>query len=342
MFLGNRFKSFVNLIQQPWRNNSWRPFDQIKFTNNKSLSFDHFTNNYQKNDNGKNKLSLIYLSTNLVLLASDKNKDDISDGISGINILDGFYKSKPTENIQSNDNELVNCGIYNITKEHYDRLYKHIGKYIDDSNYVYKTCIRCDNEYLIVLKRDPGTITNEKRDGIVDSSKAMHLGSKFEIAAITLVNDPTINFDRTKKMHKPYQYDDPDIPSTTVYKVGAIIQAEYPYRDGEPGIIFFTDVKRAISYRHGPSRYFTGRWNDYLDNGQLVTSYNYTDGRKISSNKKELLVNNNPSDSSKINIIIKVSVIFAPLILFKLAHKIHLVYKSRKIINQSVLNHINK
>ena len=297
--------------------------------------FIHYNNKFKYE---KNKFPSIYCLSNIALLPDDHETENEKKD-QGYNSLDLISDKDPGHtgtNLKETSDE-----IYNITKEHYEILSDFIKDYKKDPMYVYKTCIRRDMEFLIVLKRLPGTITDENRETVVNNSRALHHGNKFEVVMITDVNSPFLKYNQTLKMHKPYQYDDTDIPSTYQYEVGKIVESQHMDYEIGSGIIFFTDFLRAVSYRREDtaSPCFTGVWNHYLDNGQLISSYNYEHGRKISSRMDtsqttitELKLEHNPN----INIIVKVSFIVVPYLLFTLGRRFHILYKSTGLLKKNI------
>src|SRR5690348_3690982 len=58
--------------------------------------------------------------------------------------------------------------------------------YIDDEAYVYKMIL---DTYIVVMKKLPTTITNEKRTNVVDAAHAKFRASELEVVFIVNVND---------------------------------------------------------------------------------------------------------------------------------------------------------
>jgi hypothetical protein len=311
------------------------------FTKNKSYEFNH-------NNKYESKFPLIYLFGNFYFNDNDKDKSK-EDNIP----INKTSKQEEPDNISSNN-------IYNITKEQYEALHKIVDKFLNDPAYVYKSCWYRYNNYLIVLKRTSNTITNEKRNGISDPSKAAYRGSEFEVVTIINISNfdcPKItNNEVTNSFSQKQYYEKEDdkkrhrvswFHSGVTYKVGKIVRPEHEFLNDidvvkGSGIHFFTDVLRAISYKYSPpceNSRFTGTWNEYLDSGELVSSWNYVNGCKISSNKHDIINNitNNisttisNSNNFKITIMITGTLIIGPLIIFKLARTIRFIYQSRKL-----------
>jgi hypothetical protein len=181
------------------------------------------------------------------------------------------------------DNTENETEIYNTTKEQYDKLQKVIGKFLGNCEYVYKSCYDDKGDkWLIVLKRTPTTITNEKRNSIVDAPKAKHRGNEFEVIMIVNINNPNITLDTFTNKYNL------NVLSSATYTVGKIVKPEKEFcndleRVCESGIHFFIDVLRAISYNHDQKQPqdFNGIWIKYHDNGKIEKKYNCRNGKQI-------------------------------------------------------------
>ena len=179
--------------------------------------------------------------------------------------------------------------IYNISLDRYKRLHKVLEPYFNNPSYVYKKCRNKNNTWLIVLKRFPETITNERRYHIVDVTKAKHRGSIFKVVMIVDINNPSVTTNEIYNFFSagPYsEHGEQPISSCVTYKVGATVKPQFAYDTNSSvecgsGIHFFTDLLRAISYEeHMPSD-FTGTWNYYWDDGECKHTAKYVNGRCI-------------------------------------------------------------
>ena len=177
--------------------------------------------------------------------------------------------------------------IYNISLEKYKPLHEVIKKYLNDPNYVYKSCDN-DHNWLIILKRLPDTITNEKRTNVIDATKAKYRGNKFEVVMIVDIDCPTttineLNHTYVERSGSLYGFGDYCFSSTVIYKVGEHVKPENQFNEKmdevcTSGIHFFTNIFQAITYNLKCPNDFTGVWNEYNDDGKLTRSFTYING----------------------------------------------------------------
>ena len=64
---------------------------------------------------------------------------------------------------------------------HLEKINRIYTKYINDDNYVFKSC---QNQWIVILQRLPNTISNEKRSGIFDKKFAKFRGNMFKVIRI--------------------------------------------------------------------------------------------------------------------------------------------------------------
>ena len=129
---------------------------------------------------------------------------------------------------------------------------------------VYKAC----GEYIVELKRLSDTITNEKRDGVVDRNYAKFRGNKFFVHSIKhkITNDHLSEIENTVFSDKIIKYIVGEEISTEFCENLNKICAE--------GIHFFRSFDAAYYYLNNIRN---GIYKEYADNGQLVTKCNYKD-----------------------------------------------------------------
>src|SRR5271154_2930983 len=77
-----------------------------------------------------------------------------------------------------------------------EELKKFCTKY-DDPDYVYKKCTsilhgKYETNWIIIMKKLVGVITNEERKGVKDANKAKFRANKLKVVAIFNANDPLV------------------------------------------------------------------------------------------------------------------------------------------------------
>jgi antitoxin component YwqK of YwqJK toxin-antitoxin module len=151
-------------------------------------------------------------------------------------------------------------------------------KYISDIQYVYKlchnTCAR--RAWIVVMKKIFDTITNESRDGVINTRYAKFRANKLQVVTIISYHNPKR---RSKKIiHKP----DCMFPST-VYIKGHIVEPDkYDYDLNiicSNGIHYFNSIEAAYYYEL-MSYDYSGVWKTYRDNGEIFSYCTYKKGIK--------------------------------------------------------------
>lgn len=151
------------------------------------------------------------------------------------------------------------------------RMEEMCAKYIDDPDYVFKMC---NDEWLVVMKKLPTTITNESRKAINiinSANSAMFRADRLMVVDIINAN----NFSRTSTVYS-YFY-----KLLTRYTINEIVMSDA--FDGDldlvcsHGIHYFKTVARTMYYRH-TARNYTGPWIRWNENGCKIVETNYVDG----------------------------------------------------------------
>jgi hypothetical protein len=149
-----------------------------------------------------------------------------------------------------------------------NRLY---GHYYDDPQYVYKMCL---DQYIVIMKKLPNTLTNENRTNIINARYAKFRANCLEVCVIFDVNDCA----QTRK-HIINQYND----KQTKYEVNCVVTPDGFDIDLENvcsgGIHYFNSMRRTFYYGIKPFDY-TGYWFGWYDNGQKYCQGTYLDGVK--------------------------------------------------------------
>jgi len=131
---------------------------------------------------------------------------------------------------------------------------------------VYKAC----GEYIVELKRLPDTVTNESRDGVVDSRYAKFRGNKFFVHSIKhkITNENISEIENTVFIEKTIKYIVGEEVSTEFCKNLTVICAE--------GIHFFTSYDAAYNYLEIVKNGICKLW---FDNGRQSMICSYKDGQ---------------------------------------------------------------
>ena len=130
---------------------------------------------------------------------------------------------------------------------------------------VYKAC----GEYIVELKRLSDTITNEKRDGVVDSNYAKFRGNKFLVHSI--------KHKITKKNIS--EIENTEFPDKIKYIVSKEISTEFCENLNEicaKGIHFFNSFDAAYYYIDNIKN---GIHKEWYENGRQSIICNYKDGK---------------------------------------------------------------
>jgi hypothetical protein len=162
-------------------------------------------------------------------------------------------------------------------------------EYIDNPIYKYKLCTEytTTKKYLVILKNDEKTKTNEERK-VVDSLRAKYRANQLIVVKIILIDFDAVNnadpFNENKKIidklkHRPEHIKCDHI----IYEVGKLVKADAFEDDINKvcagGIHYFKSIDPAFYYRsHVPENY-TGEWTQWHDNGVKYTIILYNNGR---------------------------------------------------------------
>ena len=153
---------------------------------------------------------------------------------------------------------------------------------MDDPSYVYKLC---DNKWLVIMKKNTDTKTNESRSNCVDTEYAKFRASQLDVIMIINVNDGT----NVESIDNTYINVYGDKESHIMYTVNKRVEADnFDTELNEVcsnGIHYFKSIKAAYFYRNVnkvPSGY-TGEWYSWHDNGRKRDYGRYKNGRLIGS-----------------------------------------------------------
>jgi antitoxin component YwqK of YwqJK toxin-antitoxin module len=165
------------------------------------------------------------------------------------------------------------------------------GHYNENPIYCYKICQdlqllerQGQDRYIVIMKKIPGTLTNENRTNVIDARYAKFRADRLEVCVIFDVNNPS-----EKIEHVINIFEDKIIK----YEINNIVTPD-AYDDDldeicSGGIHYFNDMFRTFYYRDiplapgtietGPFHY-TGHWIEWYDDGQKESEGNYQDGKK--------------------------------------------------------------
>jgi hypothetical protein len=153
--------------------------------------------------------------------------------------------------------------------------FKKICAKYNDSKYVYKKCRDGEAiEWIVVLEKIMGTMTNEERKSVHDASKAKFRASKLDVVAIFNLLDPSETENKIIS-----EYFDID----TIYEVGKTVYSDKYDHDIEKicsnGIHYFNTIEPAYFYIQPPKNY-TGIYNSWYENGEIMCEGSIIDGLK--------------------------------------------------------------
>ncbi len=132
---------------------------------------------------------------------------------------------------------------------------------------VYKAC----KNSVVTLELLSDSITNEQRDGVVDSNFAKFRTNKVKVISI-------INPETDEQLDKDCSVYDHNF----VYKDGQIIKTIFERNINMicgGGIHYFKTYEGALSWYYRDHIKTNGKCNRYYDNGQKELEYNYKDGK---------------------------------------------------------------
>ena len=133
---------------------------------------------------------------------------------------------------------------------------------------IYKAC----KNSIVILELSPDSITNEHREGVIDSNFAKFRTNKAKVISIT---DPLTN----KKMNVDYSMRDP----TFLYTVGELVEAIFDpviNRVCSSGVHYFKTYKGAFSWYYANNKKINGKYIGYNKNGRKMSEANYKDGKR--------------------------------------------------------------
>ena len=142
-----------------------------------------------------------------------------------------------------------------------DNIIEICKEYITDSDCVYKMC---RNEYLVVMKETPATITNEQRKNIFDVDYAKCRASEFMVMTIINIFDLS-----NKPKMLLHQFNGHKI-QYTVGEKAAPDRFDMNYENVcAGGIHYFKKIECAYFYRTRCPNYI-GYWDSWDDNGEMI------------------------------------------------------------------------
>lgn len=167
----------------------------------------------------------------------------------------------------------------------YQELYDLYNRYIDNSDYVYKSCESGTGDgkryWIIILKLLDDTKSNIDREDIKDKQKASYRANKLEVILIFNKFNPTETCDKITNSYYPLKQIE--------YIVGEIVE-EKNYDENinkiyTEGLYFYKSIMNAyfykMHYKNIVKEYnFDGIFNTYYENGQLLNEYNFVNGTK--------------------------------------------------------------
>ena len=162
-----------------------------------------------------------------------------------------------------------------LSTHHVNSMLEYIKRicepYINDFMCVYKLCL---NEWLIVMKKQIHTMTNEKRKNIWNPTCAKFRAN--ELLVITIINiNNGISIDCIENTFNG---------STITYVTGKRVTAtQFDTKLDNicsHGIHYFKSVDVAFYYRKVVPKRYTGFWYRWYDNGRDLCKGKYIDGKK--------------------------------------------------------------
>lgn len=152
---------------------------------------------------------------------------------------------------------------YELENEKYIQNFKYqYPQYFSDNSYVFKSC---QTNYIVILKKDQTTKTNEKRFNISSSKCAKLRANKLLVVNIINKFDPSETLNSiTNSIYKDSQKD---------YVIGKIITSRWNSDlsiINTEGIHYFNTIEPAFySELFFLTKKFGGKWYDWHDNGQM-------------------------------------------------------------------------
>src|SRR5579872_345440 len=159
---------------------------------------------------------------------------------------------------------------------------KYLSSYINKNDLCICKSLRDakSNYYICVLEPTDYTDNNEKRADIVNASTAHYRGSEFLVKKIVSLSNTETEINSVNHITNLV-----NSRVTTLYEVGKKVVAKNYDQDKavvcSGGISYFLSVD--VAYYYG-KRYiaiddkYTGHWEEYYSNGQLMTAFEMVDG----------------------------------------------------------------
>jgi antitoxin component YwqK of YwqJK toxin-antitoxin module len=155
--------------------------------------------------------------------------------------------------------------------EQINRLYRHY----EEDGCVFKTCF----DYVVILRKQHDTITNEERSDVMDAKHAKFRGSHFLVELIFDKNDPTKTIDTIKNSVCHH--------CIVTYTVGEITKADTFDTNIDKicasGIHYFKSLSAAFYYKYDfysiKNHHKDTECLIYDDNGTMTFKLNYINGK---------------------------------------------------------------
>jgi len=210
--------------------------------------------------------SLCSCATNNILFDSPGNKYTVcgTDGTSNQKHCNKKHIKDPETCVKKDTNEekknISHCDQYDSTLDCIRLMYH---QYISDPECVYKMCTdgtvhRDDptSKWLVVMKKESDTKTNENRENILDPFHAKYRADKLRVLKIINVNDIETTTDSVHHRNQTFGY-------SAIYTVGSIVKS-YNFNENiqevcSNGIHYYKSLESAFFHRSMPDGY-TGRW----------------------------------------------------------------------------------
>lgn len=168
----------------------------------------------------------------------------------------------------------------NIDDYYLCKLLEFCSEHIKNRSYVYKL-ISHENlkskekkDWLIIMKKTDDTITNERRNGIIDKNFAKFRANELVVVEIINILNPNERIDKILNRFQDCK--------EVQYVKGKIVRPDYYNEDIEhvcsAGIHYFKTLFAAYYYRKVPKNY-TGKWFGWGNNGEIVLNGEYENGR---------------------------------------------------------------
>lgn len=152
------------------------------------------------------------------------------------------------------------------------RIYETYWKYITNSKYVYKSC---HVDWIIILEKIHGTITNENRSNVVFGKYAKYRANKLKVVLIFNKFNPILTINNiTNSLHKEKIH----------YVVGEIVETNFDSNISKvctTGIHYFKSIESAFYLELNLKKKYTGKYIFRDSNGLILKQFMYLNGEKI-------------------------------------------------------------